>query len=82
MQMIFQDPFASLNPRMTVGAAIAEPMLVNNLATRAEARDKVAELLSRVGLAPDMASALSARVFRRPAPAHLHRARARASSRD
>jgi peptide/nickel transport system ATP-binding protein len=56
MQMIFQDPFASLNPRMNVGAAIAEPLLINNLASRSEARDKVADLLQRVGLLPDMAS--------------------------
>ncbi|HEV7256452.1 MAG TPA: ABC transporter ATP-binding protein [Bosea sp. (in: a-proteobacteria)] len=56
MQMIFQDPFASLNPRMNVGAAIAEPLLINKLATRSEARDKIAELLRRVGLQPDMAS--------------------------
>ncbi|MGX1791269.1 dipeptide ABC transporter ATP-binding protein, partial [Bosea sp. NPDC055332] len=56
MQMIFQDPFASLNPRMNVGAAIAEPLLINNLANRSEARDKVADLLKRVGLLPEMAS--------------------------
>jgi peptide/nickel transport system ATP-binding protein len=41
---------------MNVGAAIAEPLLINKLATRSEARDKVAELLRRVGLQPDMAS--------------------------
>ena len=56
MQMIFQDPFASLNPRMNVGAAIAEPLLINNLASRSEARDKVADLLQRVGLQADMAN--------------------------
>jgi len=56
MQMIFQDPFASLNPRMNVGTAVAEPLLINNLATRSEARDKVADLLKRVGLLPDMAN--------------------------
>ncbi|TXR47334.1 ABC transporter ATP-binding protein [Phyllobacterium endophyticum] len=56
MQMIFQDPFASLNPRMTVGAAIAEPYLEHKLGTRAEARERVADLLERVGLAADMAS--------------------------
>jgi peptide/nickel transport system ATP-binding protein len=56
MQMIFQDPFASLNPRMNIGAAVAEPLLINNLASRSEARDKVADLLKRVGLQPDMAS--------------------------
>uniref|UniRef100_A0A9E7ZJI1 Glutathione import ATP-binding protein GsiA n=1 Tax=Bosea sp. NBC_00436 TaxID=2969620 RepID=A0A9E7ZJI1_9HYPH len=56
MQMIFQDPFASLNPRMNVGTAVAEPLLINNLASRSEARDKVADLLKRVGLLPDMAN--------------------------
>jgi peptide/nickel transport system ATP-binding protein len=56
MQMIFQDPFASLDPRMTIGAAIAEPLLLNRLAGRSEARDRTAELLRRVGLSPDMAS--------------------------
>jgi len=54
MQMIFQDPFASLNPRVNIGAAIAEPLLVNRLATKSEARDKVAQLLRRVGLEPGM----------------------------
>ena len=54
-QMIFQDPFASLDPRMNVGAAIAEPLLVNKLASRSEARDRVSELLRRVGLKPEMA---------------------------
>jgi peptide/nickel transport system ATP-binding protein len=55
MQMIFQDPFASLNPRMTVGAAIAEPYLEHRLGTRAQARERVADLLERVGLSADMA---------------------------
>ena len=55
MQMIFQDPFASLDPRMTVAAAIAEPMLLNRLATRSEARERTAELLRRVGLSRDLA---------------------------
>ncbi|MCJ2085439.1 ABC transporter ATP-binding protein [Methylobacterium sp. E-005] len=56
MQMIFQDPFASLDPRMSVGAAIAEPLLINRLAPRAEALRRAADLLTRVGLAPDMAT--------------------------
>ena len=55
MQMIFQDPFASLNPRKAVGAAIAEPIIVHGIASRSEARDRVAELLRKVGLTPDMA---------------------------
>ena len=56
MQMIFQDPFASLDPRMTVGKAIAEPILLNRLAGCAEAKTRTADLLTRVGLSPDMAS--------------------------
>jgi peptide/nickel transport system ATP-binding protein len=55
MQMIFQDPFASLNPRKRVGAALAEPIVVHGLAGRDEARARVAELLRRVGLDPAMA---------------------------
>jgi peptide/nickel transport system ATP-binding protein len=58
VQMIFQDPFASLNPRMSVGAAIAEPIVVHGLASRKEAHDRVAELLRQVGLSPEMASRL------------------------
>ena len=56
VQMIFQDPFASLNPRMSVGDAIAEPFLEHRMGTKAEARDKVADLLRKVGLSPEMAS--------------------------
>jgi peptide/nickel transport system ATP-binding protein len=56
MQMIFQDPFASLNPRKTVGGAIAEPMIVHGLRKPAEARERVHALLVKVGLPPDMAS--------------------------
>jgi peptide/nickel transport system ATP-binding protein len=54
MQMIFQDPFASLDPRMSVAAAIAEPLLINRLAGKREARERAAELLTRVGLSPDV----------------------------
>ena len=56
MQIVFQDPFASLNPRMSVGTAIAAPLLANGLATASQARDKVVDLLVRVGLTADMAA--------------------------
>nr|WP_319483069.1 ABC transporter ATP-binding protein [uncultured Cohaesibacter sp.] len=55
MQMIFQDPFSSLNPRMRIGEAIAEPMIAHGMATRSEAAERVAQLLEQVGLDPDMA---------------------------
>jgi oligopeptide/dipeptide ABC transporter ATP-binding protein len=51
MQIIFQDPYASLNPRLTVGEAIGEPLVAHGMATRAEAREQVLELLRVVGLA-------------------------------
>ncbi len=56
MQMIFQDPYASLNPRLTVGATVGEPLEIHRLATsRAQRDERVAELLARVGLRPDAA---------------------------
>jgi oligopeptide/dipeptide ABC transporter ATP-binding protein len=53
MQIIFQDPFGSLNPRMSVESIISEPMAVHKLAERDERRDKVAALIERVGLSVD-----------------------------
>ncbi|WP_266030241.1 ABC transporter ATP-binding protein [Brucella intermedia] len=55
VQMIFQDPYASLNPRMTVGAAIAEPYIEHRLGSARDAKDVVADMLEKVGLTPDMA---------------------------
>jgi len=55
MQIIFQDPLASLNPRMTVGQIIAEPMRVHKILPKPEIHDRVAELLQLVGLFPYMA---------------------------
>jgi oligopeptide transport system ATP-binding protein len=52
MQMIFQDPYASLNPRMTVGNIIAEPLEVHNLGNKHERRERVQELLELVGMSP------------------------------
>ncbi|HPH95772.1 MAG TPA: dipeptide ABC transporter ATP-binding protein [Anaerolineaceae bacterium] len=56
MQMIFQDPYASLNPRMTIGEIIGEPLLIHNLASRKESEEKVEELLKLVGLNPAYAN--------------------------
>jgi peptide/nickel transport system ATP-binding protein len=53
MQMIFQDPFGSLNPRMTIFEIISEPLFVNGLRSRAERTDRVADLLKLVGLRPE-----------------------------
>jgi len=55
MQIIFQDPVGSLNPRMTVGRIIGEPITVHKLARGSELRDRVATLLKKVGLEPDHA---------------------------
>jgi oligopeptide/dipeptide ABC transporter ATP-binding protein len=52
MQIIFQDPYASLNPRLTVGEAIAEPLVAHGLTSRTEAKERVMALLRVVGLAP------------------------------
>jgi oligopeptide transport system ATP-binding protein len=52
MQMIFQDPYASLNPRMTVGDIIGEPLVVHNISKGKERRERVQELLRVVGLNP------------------------------
>src|SRR5450756_1113132 len=52
MQMIFQDPYASLNPRMTIGDIIGEPLDVHNIAKGKEKKERVQELLQIVGLNP------------------------------
>lgn len=55
MQIIFQDPYASLNPRMTIGAALMEPMVIHDLgSSKAERLDMAASLMKRVGLEPSM----------------------------
>src|SRR5215207_8717769 len=52
MQMIFQDPYASLNPRMTVGEIIGEPLVVHKVASQKEINERVDNLLELVGLNP------------------------------
>lgn len=53
MQIVFQDPYSSLNPRMTVGSIVGEPLLVHKLAKGQQLTDRVNQLLNRVGLRPD-----------------------------
>ncbi|HXG59127.1 MAG TPA: ATP-binding cassette domain-containing protein, partial [Thermoanaerobaculia bacterium] len=53
MQIVFQDPYASLNPRMTVGAIVAEPLVIHGGTSASERNDRVAQLLRKVGLSPD-----------------------------
>jgi peptide/nickel transport system ATP-binding protein/oligopeptide transport system ATP-binding protein len=53
MQIVFQDPFASLNPRMTAGDIVGEPLSVHGLASGSEKQARVAELFAQVGLRPD-----------------------------
>jgi ABC-type oligopeptide transport system ATPase subunit len=53
MQIVFQDPYSSLNPRMRVGDIVEEPLVIHGLGSRAERRTRVAELFNLVGLEPD-----------------------------
>jgi peptide/nickel transport system ATP-binding protein/oligopeptide transport system ATP-binding protein len=53
MQMIYQDPYASLNPRMTAGEIVGEPLIVHDLGSPAERRERVAALFERAGLRPE-----------------------------
>jgi peptide/nickel transport system ATP-binding protein/oligopeptide transport system ATP-binding protein len=53
MQIVFQDPYASLDPRMTVASIIGEPMIIHNLGNKRDRREKVRELLALVGLNPE-----------------------------
>jgi peptide/nickel transport system ATP-binding protein len=52
MQMIYQDPYASLNPRMTAGDIVGEPLIIHRGTAREERKDRVAALFARVGLRP------------------------------
>ena len=80
MQIIFQDPYASLNPRMTVGAIIAEPLTIHNLAPSKQAfTDRVVELLETVGLQADHCAAIRTSFPAASASASGSRARSRSS---
>jgi len=54
MQMVFQDPYSSLNPRMRVETIVAEPLVIHRIGTTAERASRVAELLAHVGLDPEL----------------------------
>ncbi|MFN3527456.1 MAG: ATP-binding cassette domain-containing protein, partial [Paracoccus sp. (in: a-proteobacteria)] len=56
IQMVFQDPMAALDPRMKVGDAVEEPLVIHRIGTRAERRARTEELFRRVGLTPDQMS--------------------------
>ena len=53
MQMMFQDPFSSLNPRMTIGSIVGEPLVIHGIAKGSELTDRVTEMLLKVGLKPE-----------------------------
>jgi len=55
MQMMFQDPFSSLNPRMTIGTIVGEPLVIHGIAKGSELKDRVSEMLVKVGLNPEHA---------------------------
>jgi oligopeptide transport system ATP-binding protein len=55
MQIVFQDPYSSLNPRLTVGSMLGEALAIHRIAKGAAARERIAELLTQVGLSPDHA---------------------------
>ncbi len=71
--MVFQDPYGSLNPRMTVRQVLAEALSVHRMRPRAEIPGRIAELLDLVRLPPDAADRLPHAVLGRAAPAHRHR---------
>ncbi|MBM4411868.1 MAG: ATP-binding cassette domain-containing protein [Chloroflexi bacterium] len=54
MQIVFQDPFASLDPRRTIGESVAEGLVIHNVGTRQEQQDKVAAMMERVGLSASL----------------------------
>ena len=82
VQMIFQDPYSSLNPHLTVGRAVAEPARVHDLVDRAGAPNMVADLLERCGLRREDGGALPSPALGWPAPTSRYRAGTLDQTRD
>ena len=80
MQIIFQDPYASLNPRMTIRTIVGEPFAIHGIASGSDRDDRVAELLKTVGLEPVRDESISPRVQRRTAAADRYCARSRVAA--
>ena len=78
VQFVFQDPFGSLNPRMTACDIVSEPLLIHGIGDEDERFARVKELMALVGPRRALPAPLPAQLLRRAAPAHRHRARARA----
>ena len=72
VQMVFQNPFASLNPRKSIAATLDEPLRINTALDAQERREKVDSVVGRVGLPARAPAPLSPHVLRRAAPAHRH----------
>ena len=80
MQIIFQDPYSSLNPRMSVGNIVGEPFSIHKLASGAEKEQRVAALFKRVGLRPEQMRSYPHEFFGRPTSAGRYCAGAGAQS--
>ena len=75
MQIIFQDPYSSLDPRVPIGESIGEGLVIHGIGSKNERQKIVMDMLQEGGAGEVPRRALSARVLRRPAPAHRHRPR-------
>jgi oligopeptide transport system ATP-binding protein len=75
MQIIFQDPYASLNPRLNILSIVSEPLKIHGIGNKSEQKERVADLLQKSRSRPELYVPLPARIFRRTAAAFGNRAR-------